>query len=147
MNILTYAFLKPCAQCILPKNRPCFRSRTNDYTTQCFTHRNAFLRLYANDFNCNKSRLGTCFSRLFPLITQQQYISPREVVWNHSPWQDLCSLANLVLKLSQEVCLGKGSGETLTTLRYCFNLFSAASSEVYNALLNLVRMGNLSAPF
>ena len=52
-----------------------------------------------------------------------------------------------MLKLSQEVCLGKGSGETLTTLRYCFNLFSAASSEVYNALLNLVRMGNLSAPF
>ena len=80
-----------------------------------------------NYYNCNKSCLGTCYSTLVPLITQQQYISPREVVWNHFPWQDPCSLANLVLKLSQDVCLQKGSGETLTILRYSIYLFSAAS--------------------
>ena len=37
------------------------------------------------------------------------------------------SLANLVPKLSQDVCLGKGSGGTLTVLRYSFYLFSAAN--------------------
>ena len=92
----------------------------------------AFLRLYDNDYNCNKSFLGICFSRLVPLISQQQYISPREVAQN--PF----SLANLVLKLFQDVCLGKGSDRTLTTLRYSFYLFSAASWKVYNALLELV---------
>ena len=49
------------------------------------------------------------------------------------------SLANLVPKLSQDVCLGKGSGGTLTTLRYSFYWFSAASWEVYKTLLQLVR--------
>ena len=49
------------------------------------------------------------------------------------------SLANLVPKLSQDVCLEKGSGGTLTTLRYSFYLFSAASWEVYRTLLKLVR--------
>ena len=93
----------------------------------------AFLRLYDNDYNCNKSFLGICFSRLVPLISQQQYISPREVAQN--PF----SLANLVLKLFQDVCLGKGSDRTLTTLRYSFYLFSAASWKVYNAPLKLVR--------
>ena len=93
----------------------------------------AFLRLYDNDYNCNKSCLGICFSRLVPLISQQQYISPREVAQN--PF----SLANLVLKLFQDVCLGKGSDRTPTTLRYSFYLFSAASWKVYNAPLKLVR--------
>ena len=37
------------------------------------SYRNAFLRLYVNDYNCNKSCLGTYFSRLVPLVTQQQY--------------------------------------------------------------------------
>ena len=78
-----------------------------------------------------------------PDYTATVYLAQRhcpDIAWN--PF----SLANLVLKLSQEVCLGKWSGETLTTLRYCFYLFSAASSEAYNALLKLVRVGNLSAP-
>ena len=38
-----------------------------------------------------------------------------------------------------ELCLGKGSGGTFTTLRYYFYLFSAASWKVYNILLKLVR--------
>ena len=87
----------------------------------------------------NKSCLEICSSRLVPLITQQQYISSREVA------QNLFSLANLVLKLSQDVCLGKGSDGTLTTLRYSFYLFSASSRKVYNAPLKLVR-GLLSCP-
>ena len=62
-----------------------------------------------------------CFSRLVPLITHQQYISPRDIA------QNLFSLANLVPKLSQDVCLGKGYGGTLTNLRYSFYLLSAAS--------------------
>ena len=40
-------------QCTLPKKGPFFRSRTNDHTAQCPTHGNAFLRLHANDYNCN----------------------------------------------------------------------------------------------
>ena len=101
-------------QCILPENWPFFRSKTNDYTAQCLTHGNAFLRLYVNDYNCNKSYLGTCISRLVPLIAQQQYILPRDVFWN------LFSLANLVPKLSPDIFLGKGLNRTLTTLRYSF---------------------------
>ena len=53
------------------------------------------------------------------------------------------SLAKLVPRLSQVVCLGKGSGGTLTTLRYSFYLFSAARRKVYMALLKLVRVGTL----
>ena len=68
-------------QRILPKNWPFFRFRAYD-------HGNVLLTLYVNDYNYNKACLGTCNSRLVPLITQQQYISPREVVQNHSPWKD-----------------------------------------------------------
>ena len=120
-------------QNILPENWPFFRSRTNDYIVQCLTHENAFLRLCVNDYNYKKYCLGTCISKLVPLITQQQYIFPRDIVWK------LFSLANLVPKLSQDVCLGKGSCGTLRTLRYYFYLFSADSLKVYKALLKLVR--------
>ena len=120
-------------QCILPENWPFLRSRTNDYTVWCYTHGNAFLQLYVNDYNCNKYCLGTCISRLVALITQQWYILPRDIVWN------LFSLANLVPKLSQDICLGKGPSGTLTTLRYSFYLFLAASWEVCKVPLKLVR--------
>ena len=111
-------------QCILPENWPLFRSRTNDYKAQCLTHGNAFLMLYVNDYNCNKSCLETCISRLVPLITQQQCSLPRDIIWN------LFSLANFVSKLSPDVCLGKGPNRTLTTLRYSFYLFSATSWKI-----------------
>ena len=91
----------------------------------------AFLRLYDNAYN--KSCLEISFSRLVPLFTQQQYILPRKAAPN--PF----SLAILVLQLSQGVCLGKGSGGILTTLRYSFYLFSAASWKVYSAPLKPVR--------
>ena len=94
----------------------------------------SFLRLYVDDYNCNKSCLGTCFSRLVPPdYTAAVYVSPRDWAW------DPFSLANLVPKLSLDVCLGKGSDGTLTTLRYSFYLFSAASWEVYKVLPKLVR--------
>ena len=60
-------------------------------------------------------------SQEVPLITQQQYVSPRV------SYPELFSLANLVPKLSQDVCLGKGFDEILTTLRYSFYLFSTSS--------------------
>ena len=72
-------------------------------------------------------------SQEVPLITQQQYISPRVSC------PELLSLANLVPKLSQDVCLGKGFDGLLTTLRYSFYLFSTSSWEVYEAWLKLVR--------
>ena len=81
MNILKLS-LSFVQRCILPKNGPSFRSGTNNHTAQCLTHGDAFLRLYVNDYNCNKSRVGTCFSRLVPLITQQQYVYPRDVAQN-----------------------------------------------------------------
>ena len=120
-------------QYILPENWPFFRSRTNDYIVQCLTHENAFLRLCVNDYNYKKYCLGTCISKLVPLITQQQYILPRDIVWK------LFSLANLVPKLSQDVCLSKEPSGTLTTLRYSFYLFLAASWEVCKVPLKLVR--------
>ena len=120
-------------QCILPENWPFFRSRADDYTPQCLTHVNAFPRPYVNDFNYNKYFLGIYISRLVPLITQQQYILPRDFVWN------LFSLANLVPKLSQDICLGKGPNRTLKMLRYSFHLFSAASWEIYKVPLKLMR--------
>ena len=85
----------------------------------------AFLGLYVNDYNCNKSCLGNCFSVTIYLI--HKYIA-----------RNLFLLAKLVLKLSQDACLGRGSGRTFTTLRYSFYLFSASSWKVYNALLQLV---------
>ena len=126
-------YLSLVQQCILPEKWPFSRSRTKDHTAQHLTHGNAFFRLYVNNYNCDKSCLGTCSSRLVPLITQQQYISPREGAQNQF------SLANLVPNLSQDVCLGKGSVGTLTTLRYSFYLFSAASWNRYKVLLKLVR--------
>ena len=50
-------------------------------------------------------------------------------------------------QLSQDVCLGGGSGGALTTSRYSFSLFSAASWEVSNALLKIVGAGTLSTTF
>ena len=70
---------------------------------------------------------------LYPLLHNNS-VSCRETLPG-----TLFSLANPVPKLSQEVCLGKGSCGTLRTLRYYFYLFSAASLKVYKALLKLVR--------
>ena len=120
-------------QYILPENWPFFRSRTNDHTAECLSHGNAFLRLYLNYYNCNKSCLGSYISRVVPLLTQQQYVLHRDIVWN------LFSLANLVPKLSQHVCLEKGPNRPLTSLRYSFYLFSATSWEIYKVPLKLMR--------
>ena len=54
----------------------------------------------------DKSCLETCFLTI--------YLTQRHVA------QNLFFLLNLVLKLSQDVCLGKESGGTLTTLRNFF---------------------------
>ena len=65
---------------------------------------------------------------LSPWLHSQQYISPRDQA------QKPASLVNLVPKLSQDVCLGKGSGGTLRTFRYPFYLFSVTGWEVYSEL-------------
>ena len=89
-----------------------------------------------NYYNCNKSCLGTCYSTLVPLITQQQYILPRDIAQTlpgtHSPWLILCQ------SYLRMYGLGKGLVK-LSVLRYSFYLFSAASWKVYNALLNLAK--------
>ena len=61
--------------------------------------------------------------------------------------QNPFSLANIVPKLSRMYALGKDLVKFLQTLRYSFYLFSAASWEVYKALLKLMRVGTLSTPF
>ena len=128
---------------------PFFLSGADNYTgRQCLTHSNTFLRLYVNKHNCNKSYLGTCFSRLVPAPPPNPPTPPHYTATVYLA-QRLClegnqfSLANLVLKLSQEVCLGKGSLGILSTLKYSFYLFSAASWKTYNALLKPVRVGTL----
>ena len=81
------------------------------------THHYAFLSLCVNGYNGNKSCLGTCFSATIHLIQ-------KHVV------QNSFLLVNLVLKLSQDVCLGKGSGGTFMTLRISLYLFSATSGKL-----------------
>ena len=73
-------------ECILPKNWPFFRSRTNDHTAQCPTHGNAFLRLFVNDYNCYKSCVGTCFSRLYTWLHSNSMSIPEILPRTHSPW-------------------------------------------------------------
>jgi len=88
-------------QCISLKTCPFIKLEADDYTS-LLTYEYTFLRLYVNDYNCNKSCLGTCFSAT-------EYLSQRLVAWN------TFLLVNLVLKLSQHVCLGKVFGGTFTT--------------------------------
>ena len=106
-------------QGILSENWPFFRSGTNDHTTQCIIHGNAF---YVNNYHCNRSCLGNLSGYLYP--------------WLHS---NSISHPETLPKLSQDVCLGERSGGTLTTSRYSFYLLSAASWEVYKVVLKLVR--------
>ena len=121
-------------QCALPKNWPFFRSRTSDNTAQCPTMETLFLGsmlMIIIVTNLAKE----------PVFSATLYLSQRHVARN--PF----SLANLVPKLSQDVCLGKGSNGSCTTLKCSFYLFSAASWEVYKALLKLVGVGTRSTPF
>ena len=111
MNLLPHSFLHLVQHCILPENWPFFWSRTNDHRA-CLTPGNAFLRLFFNDSNCNKSCLETCFSRLVPLIPQQQYVSPERLPGTSSPWLILC---DSYLSMYD---LGKCLVEILQTLRY-----------------------------
>ena len=135
VNMLAHAFLKPCATMYLARYiRLSLGPELMMEWHNVLLMEMLFLGSMLNDYNCNKSCLGTCFSRLVPLITQQQCNWPRDLALNRF------SLANLVPKLSQDACLGKGSGGTLTTLRYSLYLFSAASWEVYKAQLKLVRL-------
>ena len=60
---------------------------------------------------------------LSPWLHSQQYTSPRGQA------QKPISLVNLVPKLSQDICLGKGSSGTLTTSRYSY--LSSAAIEKY----------------
>ena len=110
-----------------------FRSRTNDYTAECLTHGNAFLRLYVNDYNCNKSCLESISQDLYPWL-QSNCISCIETLSGTcSPW------LNLYQSYLRMYVLGKGLIDLLTTLRYSFYLFSAASWEVYKVPLKLTR--------
>ena len=56
-------------------------------------------------------------------VSQQQYVC---LAQKHVALSSFL-LVNLVLNLSQDACFGKGSNGTLTTLKYSFYLFSAAS--------------------
>ena len=58
---------------------------------------------------------------------------PERLPRTHSPWLILCQ------NYLRMYALGKGLVELLTTLRYSFYLFSAASWEVYKVLPKLVR--------
>ena len=94
----------------------------------------SFLRLYFDDYNCNKSCLGTCFSRLIPLITQQQYMSgPETEPGTPSPW--------LILYQSYlgTYALGKGLMELLQPWGILF-IYSQQLAEKYiRPPLQLVR--------
>ena len=103
-----------------PENWPFFRSKTNDYTAQCLTHENAFLRLYVNDYNCNKS----CPEMLSGIC---------------SPWLILCQSYLWIYVLGKGKNSNKSSNRTLTTLRYSFYLFSTTSWEIYKVPLKLLR--------
>ena len=122
-------------QCILPENWSFFRSGTNDHRAQSLTHENAFLRLCVNDHNCNISCLETNFSRLVPLITQQQYMSlPETEPGTPSPW--------LILYQSYlgMYALGKGLMELLQPWGIILFIYSQQLAEKYRRPpLKLVR--------
>ena len=109
--------------------------------TQHNTQGTVFLRLYVNNYHCNETCLGPCFSATI-------YLTQKHTAHN------TFLLASLVLKLSQDVCLGKGPNGTCTALKcgvflfsfFFLNLFSAANWKVHNALLQLMRW-ILSCPF
>ena len=92
---------------------------TSIHIPQCLTGGNAFLKLYINDYNCNKSCLGTYFSRLVPLSCCPVPFFPANLVPNYLKMCDL----------------GKGVVELLQS----FYLFVAASWEVHKAPLKLER--------
>ena len=56
-------------------------------------------------------------------VSQRQYVC---LVQKHVALNSFL-LVNCVLNLSQDTCLGKGSNGTLTTFKYSFYIFSAAS--------------------
>ena len=90
---------------------------TNDHTEH-LTQGNAFLKLYVNNYNCNISWLGICFSRLVSLTNSNSISHPETLL---EPF----SLANLVPKLSQEVCPGKVSGGTYNLEVSFLSIFSS----------------------
>lgn len=79
-------------QYILLRTQPFFRSITTDYTTQYILLKGMFFLDSMLMIITDKSCLGTCF-----LTTM--YLTQRHVA------QNLLFLANLVLKLSQDVCM------------------------------------------
>ena len=124
-------------QWILQESWSFFICRANEYRAQSLTHGNAFL--------------GSILMIIIVTNLAWEPVSQDLHPWWHSSsishpdlaWKPF-SLAKLVPKLSQDVCLGKGSGGILQTSR-SFHLFSTASWEVYNNLLKLVRVGTLSS--
>ena len=69
-----------------------------------------------------------------PVFSATLYLSQRHVARN--PF----SLANLVPKLSQDVCLGKGSGGIFTNLEA---FLSILSHQLRSILFKLVRVGTV----
>ena len=82
-------------------------SSSNAQTVQCLTHGNASIRLYVNNYNCNKSCLGNLFLKTCtPDDTATVYLTQRHCRI-HSPWLILCQ------NDLRMYVLGKGLGELL----------------------------------
>ena len=107
-------------------------SSSNAQTVQCLTHGNASIRLYVNNYNCNKSCLGNLFLKTCtPDDTATVYLTQRHCRI-HSPWLILCQ------NDFRMYVLGKGLGNSYNFEVFFFYLFSTVSWEVYKALLKLV---------
>ena len=125
---------------LAPENWPFFKSERNDHTAQCLAHGNTFLRFYVNDYNCNKSCLGTCFSRLIPRLHSNSVSSPETLPWTRSPWLILCQ------SYLRMYALGKGLVELLQPWSILF-IYSQQLVEKYiRPLLKLVRQVPFLSP-
>ena len=63
---------------------------SSNYTTQCLTHGNAFLRLYVNDYNCNNLAWELVSQDLYPWLHSNSISCPETLSGTCFPWLILC---------------------------------------------------------
>ena len=130
---------------LAPENWLFFRYGANECAAVIYlNHGFGFLCPYVNDYNCNKSCLGTCFLMLVA-YTATIYLTQRHFAQN--PF----SLTNLGLRLSWDVPCGRRILVKLlppcAVLKYSFYLLSSQLKSIYCPTKTGERGGILSSPF
>ena len=120
----SHTFFKPCATCILPKNWPFFRSRTNDHTAPCLTMEMLFLGYVLMIIIVTNLAWEPVSQDLYPWLHSNSISTPEMLPRKCSPRLILCQ------SYLRMCALGKDLVEFLQILRHSY-LFSVTSWEVY----------------